>query len=155
MWRLISWVLWCSLVAWIDKCPLLTLTMFFPVTSLTCFQPLLCCLFIFILLAFAGSNTVHCQGSSILSKDMEYTLYTTSSSVLHISLLEEVLGWRFSLYGDFLVISFVNCTWRSHLIQQPSCLVPCYCTLESTIDYSAAVAHFFEHGASHPLASFR
>ncbi|BAS95847.1 Os06g0116100, partial [Oryza sativa Japonica Group] len=57
-----------------------------------------------------GSNTVHCQGSSILIKDMEYTLYTTSSSVLHISLLEEVLGWRFSLYGDFLVISFVNCT---------------------------------------------
>lgn len=58
---------------------------------------------------FAGFSTVCLWDSSILRKDMECTLYA-SSPVSHISLLEQVLGWRFCLYGDFLVISFVNCT---------------------------------------------
>ncbi|CAN6202780.1 unnamed protein product, partial [Urochloa humidicola] len=57
-----------------------------------------------------GFITAFCWSYSIFSKDMEYTPYAASSSVSHISLLEEVLGWRFCLYGDFLVISFVNCT---------------------------------------------
>ncbi|AQK80033.1 Serine/threonine-protein kinase MHK [Zea mays] len=35
---------------------------------------------------------------------MEYTPCTASSFVSHISLLEEVLGWRFCLYGDFLAL---------------------------------------------------
>jgi hypothetical protein len=69
----------------------------------------ICCL-ITAFYTYAGFITVLCWSYSIFSKDMEYTPCTASSFVSHISLLEEVLGWRFCLYGDFLVISFVNCT---------------------------------------------
>ena len=62
-----------------------------------------------LLCILAGFSTIRLWVSSILRKDMERTLYA-SSPVSHVSLLEQVLGWRFCLYGDFLVISFVNCT---------------------------------------------
>jgi hypothetical protein len=88
----------CSLV------PLSRLTSFSHVHNLA-----ICCL-ITTFYTYAGFITALRWNYSIFGKDMEYTPYAASSSVSHISLLEEVLGWRFCLYGDFLVISFVNCT---------------------------------------------
>jgi hypothetical protein len=102
---------------------------------ITQFQRYVCCLLPLCLLA--GFSTIRLWVSSILRKDMECTLYA-SSPVSHISLLEQVLGWRFCLYGDFLVISFVNCTW-TFLIWRLPFLVPCYWTLDPTSDCTAAV----------------
>lgn len=50
------------------------------------------------------------KGISIFSRDMEPASIWTNSFQHQVCSFQEVLDWRFLVLGDFLLVSFVNCT---------------------------------------------
>nr|KJB21194.1 hypothetical protein B456_003G187000 [Gossypium raimondii] len=46
----------------------------------------------------------------VLGDDMEQVCFWSNCYLFRMFSFQEVLDWRFIIHGDFLLVSFVNCT---------------------------------------------